>query len=616
MLHILAPELTRAPEKATDFTERLLNALPTEVSVRLDHVPQVRDCTPESQDAVVLYCSSDSEPLEHAVEQFLERSRDSGAYIAPVALDSSSRHPPRILREYHAFDVADCIQRRELHPQQFAATAEDFAFGLLAATRPTCAAKDLSIFISYKRGDAEDEARILEGRLRARGFTIHRDLVEIQAGEIVEQAIRECLLRADALLLIDTPAAAESDWIRWEVELALRHAVPITWITCGEVVGRRPLPLKPSDRPDLHIADLTDSSAADLVCEAIQSRTRLHIQETQYLLRYAKARLAESGASLKPRDERRQIFEVQLPAVRRGNYPVRGAADLVQFFGRRPRPEDVDALHQYIVSEDLGPHQLACRAFDAAIILSPLYPAPLRFEPFAVVEDGYQYLRNLAEVPRRDKASPIPATPRLLLVGAFPERDEAQLQTGVAVRQVSEQWLENGGSLVYGGHPTFSAIIEGVVGRVAARNKHPEVEVYLSRWFERDESASVPSESIKTTWIDAEESRDGSLARMRQSLVVDSGAAAAVAIGGKTHEGDQHRPGVPEEIELARQHGIPCFLLGKTGGATAQLVGERLRDPDLWLDLGNGLDADANWDLASTDDYRAACQVVWETATQ
>ena len=616
MLYILAPELTRAPEKATEFTERLLKALPTEAPVCIDQVSRVRDCSPNSADAVVLYCSSDSEPLEHAVEQFLDRSRESGAYIAPVALDSSSRHPPRVVQEYHAFDVTDCIQRRELHSQQFAATAEDFAFGLLAATRPTCAAKDLSIFISYKRGDAEDEARTLEDSLRARGFQIHRDLVEIQAGSIVAQTIRECLFRADALLLLDTPAAAESDWIRWEVELALRHAVPITWIACGDTIGRRPLPLKPSDKPDLHIADLTDSSAADLVCEAIQSRTRLHIQETQYLLRYAKARLAESGASLKLRDERRQIFEVQLPAVRRGNYPVRGAADLVQFFGRRPRPEDVDALHQYIVSEDLGPHQLACRAFDAAIILAPRYPAPLQFEPFALIEDGYQYLRNLAEVARREKGSPSAATPRLLLVGAFPDRDESQLQSGVAVRNVSEQWLENGGSLVYGGHPTFTAIIEGVVGRVAARNKRPEVEVYLSQWFERDESVTVPSEALTTIWVDAEESRDGSLARMRQSMVADSGATAAVAIGGKTHDSDQYRPGVPEELELALQHGIPCFLLGKTGGATAQLVGERLRHPDRWLDLGNGLDAKANRELASSDDYRGACQIVWETVSQ
>jgi hypothetical protein len=612
-LYVLEPSLTNAPEPARAFIQHFLSALPTELTVRLSQTAQLQECSPTREDSIVFCCSPTPGVLDVAVQRFLSRSLKANAYIAPVAVDRSCRQPPDIIKDHHAFDVVDWAKRRELHTQHVALTAEDFAYTVLAATRPTCAAEDLNVFISYKRGDSEESVRVLEQNLHLRRFRLQRDLVDIQVGSVVAEAIDECVRRADAILLIDTPAAAQSDWIRWEIEIALRHAVPIIWVMCGDTHDRRNLPLQPADSPDLYLEDISSESASDRICEAIRARTLQHVRETQQLLDYAEECLAQSGARLVSRDRRRQIYEVRFPVRRAGGYPVRTATDLLQLYGRRPREEDIEAFRQYIISEDLGPHSSECRAFDAAVILSPRCTRSLIDDSFTLIEDGHQYLRNLPhsmQAAERDSSS---GPRKLLLIGSFPESADAQAQCNIAVREVSEQWMDNGGQLVFGGHPTFAAIISGAANRLEARGGAPDVEVYLSRWFADDLADAEARDLLKRIWIDAEGSRNASLRRMRVSMIAGSNPHAAVAIGGRRHANSENRPGVPEEIAIAREHGIPCFLLGSTGGATSELAGKRFEDPSGWVDLGNDLGVDGNRSLAMTNNYRAACQVIWKS---
>jgi hypothetical protein len=83
-----------------------------------------------------------------------------------------------------------------------------------------------------------------------------------------------------------------------------------------------------------------------------------------------------------------------------------------------------------------------------------------------------------------------------------------------------------------------------------------------------------------------------------------------VAIGGRTDEGGQHVPGIDEEIELARNAGLPVCLIGAPGGRSAELASvEAGRD---WSGLGNGLGS-VNELLATDEDYETLVEQIWET---
>ena len=89
--------------------------------------------------------------------------------------------------------------------------------------------------------------------------------------------------------------------------------------------------------------------------------------------------------------------------------------------------------------------------------------------------------------------------------------------------------------------------------------------------------------------------KERSLEELRNSLASQSDAL--VAIGGKWWDEDRSRAGVPAEFLLAVARGIPVFLLGGLGGATA---GYLERHPEILRNLRNGLDTRANENVSSS----------------
>src|SRR5271169_2636070 len=81
----------------------------------------------------------------------------------------------------------------------------------------------------------------------------------------------------------------------------------------------------------------------------------------------------------------------------------------------------------------------------------------------------------------------------------------------------------------------------------------------------------------------------------------------SVAVGGLTHRGDGIVPGVAEEVALAREKGIPQFLIGGLGGLTKELA-ERAAPAQ----LNNSLSDEANQVLFRTDDVVACVNVLFE----
>ena len=58
--------------------------------------------------------------------------------------------------------------------------------------------------------------------------------------------------------------------------------------------------------------------------------------------------------------------------------------------------------------------------------------------------------------------------------------------------------------------------------------------------------------------------RDASLRKMRHEL--STRCNAFVAVGGKLHLEAKGRAGITEEIDFARNAGLPCYIIGGFGG--------------------------------------------------
>lgn len=204
--------------------------------------------------------------------------------------------------------------------------------------------------------------------------------------------------------------------------------------------------------------------------------------------------------------------------------------------------------------------------------------------------------------------SEIPAESRLIGHNIFlsasvpaPERAEryrrvkdAHLEIEEAVVSLARAVFAEGGTLVFGGHPTISPLVAMVAGEystprfVESRDEEVRtpIHIYQSRAYE----GYVPDETLMmfragyatlhwTRAVDGEcfdpkapRDRQGcprSLRHMREQMIRETAPVAMVCIGGME--------GVEEETEifLRLREGAPIYVFGETGGASALLAKRR-----------------------------------------
>lgn len=197
---------------------------------------------------------------------------------------------------------------------------------------------------------------------------------------------------------------------------------------------------------------------------------------------------------------------------------------------------------------------------------------------------------------------------RIWLSGSVPEEQdstEAQRSTILNfVRRFSRLVFEHGGHIVHGSHPSFTpALLEEskrhqehggrkdalmlAVSRLWSKN--PDV-VPLDEW----RKAAIVYETPEAT---SERAREDSLGHLRKWLVAR--CDAVVVVGGKWWRSLAGQAGIPLELGLAIERGLPCFLLGGLGGVAQDLI-EKNRD--ILSRLKNGLDLESNHVLSTKED--------------
>jgi hypothetical protein len=78
----------------------------------------------------------------------------------------------------------------------------------------------MKVFLSYTSSDSE-VADAIRHDLQAAGYQVWDPSIDARLGTNFASAIGDALDTADALVILVSPEAMESDWIKWEIQHAL-----------------------------------------------------------------------------------------------------------------------------------------------------------------------------------------------------------------------------------------------------------------------------------------------------------------------------------------------------------------------------------------------------------
>jgi hypothetical protein len=172
---------------------------------------------------IVVYAAPD---YPEAGNEFLKRYRAARpeGLVLPVALSARYPRPPTEVEELKAL------------PYGVGASGENGRLakrvGALLGLR--LQGRDAKIFISYRALDGTQIASQLYDHLESLGYRAWRDEAiefdgetKILPGTLVQQQIDNNLAAASLVLLIDTPAAPQSLWIKHEVDTADSLMLPV-----------------------------------------------------------------------------------------------------------------------------------------------------------------------------------------------------------------------------------------------------------------------------------------------------------------------------------------------------------------------------------------------------
>lgn len=205
---------------------------------------------------------------------------------------------------------------------------------------------------------------------------------------------------------------------------------------------------------------------------------------------------------------------------------------------------------------------------------------------------------------------------RIWLSGSVPEvqhSTEAQRDTILNfVRQFSRLVFEHGGHIVHGSHPSFTPVLlEESKRHHEQGGRKDALTLAVSRLWSKDpgvvpldewRQAAIVYETPEAT---GERSLDDSLEQLRKWLVAR--CDAIVVVGGKWWQSLSGRAGVPIELGLAIERGLPCFLLGGLGGVAQDFVA---KNQDILSRLKNGLDLETNRRLSTKEDVESIAKDV------
>jgi len=208
---------------------------------------------------------------------------------------------------------------------------------------------------------------------------------------------------------------------------------------------------------------------------------------------------------------------------------------------------------------------------------------------------------------------------RIWLSGSVPE-DEGMSDTQRTrilsfVETFAQLVFERGGYLIHGSHPTFTEpLLYAAHVHEKQGGQKDRLILAVSRHWTKNPEDNRPTAWRETATVhetpevlgrDEYETEEKSKVLLRHWMA--DRCDAVVVVGGKWWKSVGGRAGVPLELELALQRGLPCFLLGGLGGAARDYVAQH---PEVLARLKNGLDIEANREICTKEDVASLTQEV------
>ncbi|MCP4546711.1 MAG: toll/interleukin-1 receptor domain-containing protein [bacterium] len=328
--------LLAACADAVDLRDRIRTHLdPLGVNIHID----LATFPDPEEEIVVLVVLSPAALADKAIESFVHRAFRRRLPLVPVVEDRDTFDFRTIPKpELEQLERLNAVGWQPGDGQAILSTVRGI-LGLEVFPRQR------KVFISYRRKDGEEIARSVRENLCAAGYVAFLDIFDIEGGAPVQERIMEEIGDKDFVLLIDTPAARQSDWVRSEIVEALSLRIPVRVLSVGQDDA---YPLLPHIE---HLRWTQDLDAVrDFVARGIATSVSFDTRCSRVLQGVATAR----GLAVKERDRRqlliesagaRAIFEYEnvLPSLVRLHRLFRGSqavdAPAVLISGERPIPE-------------------------------------------------------------------------------------------------------------------------------------------------------------------------------------------------------------------------------------------------------------------------------------
>ena len=507
-----------------------------------------------------------NEDKENGCIEFLLKAIEKKIEIWPVAIDQNSRKPQGIISKKQSYDVWEQLRSRKLDERYLKTIAKVFSRKIIARTFPTCYCENGEVFLSHRRIDGEEIAAQIYDKMvvQSKETTPFRDVVNVKVGDEAQEVIDREMEKSDIFVFIHTPAAGESDWILKELRFALLRNIPILWVQINDP-DIDALKLKPSDKPHLkyQLEDFEkEESIVHIVDEILQKAFELIMDRTNQVLGYIETIENVFGEQLEVVSQEKMIYHVS--AVGKGyHYPQRNIEQYYQIFGRTPTLDDARKLKAELNIVD---------ADSIAIITNRVVTCSVQeMVVFDAIQDFcYHWSKYMAEEREEEKSMEI------IISGAFPDCDEIYKQSLIDALVLFAKVIIRGGyQLTFGAHPTFQELFFDVAKEIEPKKYKNMLNMYISKWFleDSDERRKEFNDKCKVFVTDKKEDRLSSLSEMRKVMIQRDEVKAVICLGGKIKK-NREEEGIREEIALAREKGIPVFVVGSVGGCSAVVAKE------------------------------------------
>lgn len=563
---------------------------------KINSINYKRHITSFDKDSIVIVFNGDADNNEELYNVALEKQ----CRIYPVACDKKFRKPSNLISDMQSFDVYEQLRKRDLQEEYVSVAANVFARKIISECLPTICSDDINIFLSHRRIDGEEITAAICNNLNviAPEKKYFRDIVNVNVGEKAQEIIDSALVYSDVLVFFHTELSATSDWILKELSYAIMNNIPILWIKIGDV-NTNDLKYKPSEYPHLSFSEEDFENQDKLVKIADQILNKsfemlLEKSNDVYDEMMCVSNLFNDKLELV--DGTKMLYSLSLP--RKGySYPQRTIRQLIQFFGRIPKENDLQILRNHL--SIYHPSE-----FDSVVMLSKRVST--RQEKKGILLDSFDDFNYAYEKYIYGRSTDKPFD--IVISGAFPDSDEIYKQnlTHALVCFVKEI-LKEGFCLRFGAHPTFQETIFDTAKNITP-NFDKKVKMYISNLFVSHSSIMKFSDRCTPVEIEkVEDSQAKSLTQLRKTLIENENVKALICLGGRIKP-NRNEEGIREEIEIAKSKGIPVFLIGSVGGCSSEIARDYFEN-DRWDEINNASKS-LNVKLMNGIDYKESAKLV------